>query len=640
MCAIMGILECEGFTERSIIEKMQKVLYHRGPDDSGIETFSLADGDCYLSHCSVAFDRLSIRDLSMQGHQPMFSNDKEVMIAFNGEIYNSEELRPMLLDKNISFRGESDTEVILNLYQQFGIDKTLSLLDGMFAICIADFKNKKMFLCRDRIGEKPLYIYKDQKRFMFASEYKAFYAHPEFKPVLDETAVDEYFLFRYVSGEQTFLKGVSNLTQGSYLEFSGDKITKHVYWTLPEVKKNGKSFEENKEMVRSLIEKSVSRRLISDRPIGLQLSGGVDSSYLCSVVKNKFGQSLNTYSITFANEEFSEEKYIDKVNSQLGLQARKFQFKTEDFIKYWSESTWFFEAPMNHEGTLSLCLLNREASREVTVMLCGDGPDELMGGYIRLFDMDKFEKRMSKLWTKPYWYIIKKRAKAIGCTQCNDLEDVCISKTQWTEFQIYDKLLPDAKRRARGVYDKRRAIMHSLAGKGMRKYMNYEMMTYMQDLLMRTDKISMASSIEIRVPFLMPELMEKVCEIPDDQLIDSTKGLMYGTKKILKSLCSDVFGPDFTYRFKMGLSFPFIDYFSDPVMRKYVEEEIVPRVKKRGIVNFDYFISLWKQVPGWKASGQYNMSDLNAIWCVISFELWAKMYLDQNPADNLMNKMA
>lgn len=265
MCAIMGVLDTHNQIDKNMLETMQRALFHRGPDDAGLEIFSLdPKGNSYISNIGVAFDRLSIRDLSMKGHQPMFFDDNSVMIAFNGEIYNSEELRPLLIEKGYTFKSNSDTEVLLKLYHCFGIDKTLSMLDGMYAICIVDFRSNSIYLIRDKIGEKPLYIYRDDHKLMFASEYKAFYAHTEFKAELDETAMDEYFMFRYTSGEQTFLKGVRNLTPGSYLKINKEGVEHHIYWKLPNIETSNKSYEECKSDFNALLQKSVKRRLISD----------------------------------------------------------------------------------------------------------------------------------------------------------------------------------------------------------------------------------------------------------------------------------------------------------------------------------------------------------------------------------------
>ncbi len=636
----MGVLDTQNRIDPQLLETMQRALYHRGPDDSGFEIFSMdSTNNSYLSNVGIAFDRLSIRDLSIKGHQPMLSDDRSVMIAFNGEIYNSEELRPILLKEGYTFNGNSDTEVLLKLYHCYGIDKTLSMLDGMYAICISDFRKKEIYLIRDRIGEKPLYLFTDERKLLFASEYKAFYAHPDFKAVIDETAMDEYFMFRYISGEQTFLKGVRNLSPGSYLKVSVDGFSHHVYWSLPNSEVSDKSFEECKKDFDKLLQKSISRRLISDRPIGCQLSGGVDSSYLCSVVKNGFDKSLKSYCITFDNKEFSEEPYIDFVNNQLDLQTEKLTFLSKDFIKYWEKSTWFFEAPMNHEGTLALCNLNEIACKEVAVMLCGDGPDECMGGYTRAYDMSLKlgVKPLSKLGLKLKLRDIKEKLrKHIYRIKQQDesyesIDDYYIAQSQWIEKRLFERLRPDSHSSVQNVYAKRKKILSAQSGTGLRKYLNYEMYTFMQDILMRSDKISMAASIELRVPYLMPELLEYIQTIPTKYLVDVNKNPNYGTKVLLKSLCNDAFGKKFTYRSKMGLSFPFIDYFSDKVVRDFIEKEVLPNVKKRKLVNINYVTEIWNDIPKWKQANQYNWRILHMIWCVFSFEIWANMYIDNNP---------
>jgi asparagine synthase (glutamine-hydrolysing) len=373
----------------TILSAMQKALCHRGPDDAGLHTFSFCSKSGF-ENCGVAFDRLSIRDLSMNGHQPMFDNANEVMIAFNGEIYNSEELRPDLLEEGIEFRGHSDTEVILNLYLKHGIDDMLKMLDGMFAICIVDKRYDKVYLIRDRIGEKPLYIYQDDHKILFASEYKAFYAHPEFKPELNDEAVDEYFLFRYPAGTDTFLKGVQNLEPGSYLEITdGFTVNRRIYWTIPADRKNRNSFEENKRIYDELLHKSVKRRMISDVPVGIQLSGGIDSSYLAYLAKQNVKEALHAYCIVFDDAQFSEERYIDYVNEKVDFTLHKINFQSSEFLAWWRKATYFFEAPMNHEGSLALGLLNQGAKKDVTVMLCGDGPDETMGGYGQYYHLSQ-----------------------------------------------------------------------------------------------------------------------------------------------------------------------------------------------------------------------------------------------------------
>ena len=637
MCAIMGVLEKNDKTvEESVLLNMQKCLYHRGPNDQGIYMGAFGSEK---NNLGVGFDRLSIRDLSIAGHQPMFSDDKSVMIAFNGEIYNSEELRELHFDKDFVFNGHSDTEVILNLYIMYGIDKLLELLDGMFAICILDKKINKLYLVRDRIGEKPLYIYNTNDLLLFASEYKAFYAHPSFCPKLNNLAIDEYFLFRYTAGTETFLENVVNLTPGSYIEINENlQITKKTYWTIPGISNNC-TFEENKAKFNKLLEKSVRRRLISDVPVGIQLSGGIDSSYLAYTVSKYIKEPLHTYCIVFKGPAYSEEKYIDYVNDKFNFNLHKYDFSPDDFLTWWKKSIWHFEAPMNHEGTLALGLLNKESKDNVTVMLCGDGPDESMGGYQRMFDiMSLIKDRQSLFKWRFHLKNIKRKVRGLSLMpDTDDYSSYYISLSQWITDDVFYKLRPSSGEKGlEKVYKKRNTMLENEVGSDLRKFLNYEMHTYMQDILMRSDKISMASSIEVRVPYLMPELIEFVTTIPDEQLVDIKIGGNKGTKKLLKSLAEDVFGSDFTYRNKMGLSFPFLKYFSNNHVEQYIENAILPGIKKRNIVDYDYVIYLWNERKKWLKDKQDPWRLLHSLWICFSFELWAQMYIDNNPI-NLVN---
>lgn len=634
MCAIMGILNKDKNVNESILEGMQKALHHRGPNDTGLHICKFGS---VLDNFGVAFNRLSIRDLSMAGHQPMLSPNKDVMIAFNGEIYNSEELRPELINDGVEFNGHSDTEVILHLYLKYGVDNMLNLLDGMFAICILDKRIDKIFLIRDRIGEKPLYIYRADSLLMFASEYKAFYANPDFTPSLNEDAVDEYFLFRYTSHTDTFLKGVCNLEPGSYWIVDNKfNIDKKNYWNIPGNVKKSNSDLQNKKVFEELLEKSVSRRLISDVPVGIQLSGGVDSSYLAYVVNKYVRKPLHTYCIVFNNTQYTEEKYIDFVSNKFDFILHKYDFKPEDLIEWWKKSTWFFEAPMNHEGTLALGLLNSEAKKDVTVMLCGDGPDETMGGYDRMSLMSSIlsDRKSIAKWKFHLSNIKRKLHHLSPIPDLLDYSDFYIAQSQWIETDTFLNLRPSSGIQAiNRVYKKRRTLLNGEEGSGLRKFMNYEMHSYMQDILMRTDKIAMASSIEMRVPYLMPELLEFICSIPDDQLVSKAKTSARGTKVLLKKLSADIYGEDFTYRSKMGLSFPFLMFFTDSEVEELINEIIMPGIEKRGVVNAKYVKELWSKRYFWKERNMDPWRKLHALWTCFSFEIWAQMYIDRNPLE-------
>lgn len=627
MCGIVGFIELNKNADISVIESMERLLKHRGPDDSGTEVMNIACGEKNLMNFALGFVRLSIRDLSITGHQPMRNSDNTIVITFNGEIYNADELKVNLEKKGYKFKGTSDTEVLLCLYENYGIEDTLRMLDGMFAICIADKKKDCVYLIRDRIGEKPLYIYKTDTVLLFSSEYKAFYCHPEFKAQLNEEAIDEYFLFRYVSGGETMLKGVNNLEPGTYLRISSNQITKHEYWCLPNSSHNSKSKEENAKLYNQLFAKGVRRRLISDRKVGLQLSGGVDSSYLASVAIKEVGVPLQSFGITFDEEKFSEEKNMDYVNERLGCIPHKYNFINDRFFKCWKESTWFFEQPMNHEGTLGLLYLNRKAVNEVTVMLCGEGADETLGGYNR-FPVIQYN---IKHWWGKYLLFAYQWIKNKSMPLFIGVDKQAISLTQYINDKTFIRLLNKSKKNIRRIYDKRLSIMNKSGCNGLTRYRNYEIRTYMQDCLMRADKTSMASSLEVRTPYIMPELVEFIATIPDEQLTTpSYKQRGHHSKLILKDLCESVFGHEFTYRKKVGFDFPLLRFFDDNEIVLYVESVLIPGIKKRGILDYCFVKDLWES----RHTSKYSYLEYHeGIWCSLSFEMWCQMYLDHTPME-------
>jgi len=631
MCAIMGILEKVSPIDKTVLQNMQAILHHRGPDDTGLQTFKMTYAHYGIyNYGGVAFDRLSIRDLSQAGHQPMESDDLQVILAMNGEIYNSEELRPLLIKKGINFRGTSDSEVLLHLYMQYGIDEALKMVDGAFALCIVDHTKQKIFLSRDRFGEKPIYYYRKENYFLFASEYKAFYCYPHFKAILNEDAVSEYFLFRYPAGEMTFLKDVYLVKPGTYLEISDKEIMEHAYWTMPAPQENGLSLAENKQKLKDLISKSVSRRLISDRPLGMQLSGGVDSSYVAAIAREQREGEIKSFSITMDDEAISEEKYIDIVNKQMDFVPHKLKADASIFLDNWEKGTWYYEAPMQHEGNVPLLQLDHEAKKDVDILFCGDGADECMGGYPRFPRIMRYRDAKHGL----IWRGIQIKNILKGKRHYCSLDEHFISLSQFLKDNEVESLRPNTyKEDIRKAYAHRKQIMNQChTGRDIHKYLQYEIRTYLLDTLLRGDKISMASSLEMRAPLLMPELIEFLQTVPEKQLVDGSKPFMYNGKILLKSLCADTYGEPFTYRYKVGLGLPMHQIFADRKMRDFVENQLLPGIQRRGIVDYDYVCSVWNQVGEMTTCMD---SRLQVLWTVFSFELWAQMYLDNNPLDSM-----
>lgn len=639
MCGIMGIIEKSREVDVTILNKMQKALRHRGPDDSGFEIFNLKRDDNQMKNIGLAFDRLSIRDLSMAGHQPMFNCNKDILIAFNGEIYNSEELRQSLIDRGYKFKGHSDTEVLLYMYECIGLEETLTQLDGMYGICIVDYRQQCLYLVRDKIGEKPIYLYEVEDLFLFASEYKAFYCHPQFKAELNEDTVDEYFLFNNVAGNDTLLKNVRMLAPGTYMKIDDwGKKNMSTYWKIPQYSPNKLSREENKKKLDNLLRLSVKRRLISDVPVGLQLSGGVDSSYLAFIAKDYLKNTLHTFGIVFKDDiEYNEEKYMDYVNEKFNFISHKYEYDPDRFFKTWLETTFALEYPMNHPGTQGLLFLNKKAKEHVTVMLCGEGADEVLGGYYQIPIAAAMKRRKIKYVSK---LVLKRMASLIfpeykEGVQISHLEqDVCISLRQTMGTRDFNKVRPKGHRAhsISEVYERRRNLFSYFAGKDpVRNHMNYDYISILNDLLIRADKVSMISSMEVRVPFLMPELLEFAATIPTEFLV--RPGLDwdgYRTKWLLKDLAEDVFGHAFVYRQKMGFPVPLTGMMKKSPSKEYIEEVILPGIKKRNVIDYSFIKKKWNEVLNDTQNEERNQG---VLWACFSFEIWAQMYLDGNPSE-------
>lgn len=634
MCSIMGFLEKKAKNaSEEVLRGMMKILLHRGPDDAGLERCSIFGSD--EKNLAIGFNRLSIRDLSPQGHQPMWNYTHNIFITFNGEIYNADDYRNDLIQKDYTFRGHSDTEVILYLYEEYGIDGMLERLDGMFSICITDLRKDTIYLCRDRLGEKPLYIYENSDIIIWASEYKAFYCHPSFHPQLNEEAVTEYFLYRFVAGGETLLKGVKNIAPGTYLELSKDGIQKIVYWDLPGIEDKTISYEQCKKDLQNLMKQSVRRRLVSDVKVGVQLSGGIDSSYVTRIAADVSSHGLDTFGIVLENENFNEKEYMDQVSSLCNTRHHSIPLSKDKFLALWKETTFFFEAPMNHEGSLGLLYLNREARKDVTVLLCGDGADEVLGGYDRFpgyaYQLKNSLVRVASI-LKRYHRWPFELGTLIGSPERHYLRN-----NQFINTSCVRKLYPKAD--IDHAQRKRLDILMKLPGKGIRQYMNYDIVTYMQDILMRSDKCSMASSMELRVPFLMPKLVEYAATIPTEYLApaafhDPVK-ISRNSKKILKEIVSEIFGENFAYREKMGFSIGLMDYLKQDEVIQFIETVLLPGMQARHLLDAAYVEENWHKLL--KSTAQnYEHIDLDVLeicWMSFSFEIWARMYLDQSPID-------
>ena len=321
MCGIAGYFNFDGApADAGILGHMINAQRHRGPDDQGIRLFSLAAGTSIALtngerhprgrfDGGLAFNRLSILDLSALGHQPMVNADETVMIAFNGEIYNAFEYTKELEEAGFRFRSRTDTEVILYLYEHFGLEGTLQRLNGMFAIVIVDLRTREIQIARDHLGIKPFYWTVAGRTLLFASEVKSFLAHPSFRADIDDEYVDEYLAFRYLCGDNSLLKRVKQLRPGHSLRITSDGVSVHRYWQIPDVESKPRlSASEAIAQVDQLLRNSVQSQLLSDVKVGCQLSGGIDSSLVSLFARSHFGADMDTFSIVFDDPQVLRDR--------------------------------------------------------------------------------------------------------------------------------------------------------------------------------------------------------------------------------------------------------------------------------------------------------------------------------------------
>lgn len=624
MCGLTGFHLRDGSmtSDAVTVQSMSLAQSHRGPDDAGHAAINCRSGRIEVLENTGApsfrtsadlffgFRRLSILDLSRNGHQPMASPDSKVLLMLNGEIYNAFDFVPELESKGCRFRGRSDTEVVLNLYREYGLEGMLGRLNGMFSIAIYDSRVGRLFLARDRFGIKPLYILENEQFFAFSSELKSFGYLPGFRFSLDEEGLDEFVTFRH-NREHTLLKDIRQLPPGTVLSYgpsSGDSRS-----TTYETQASAKAIESPEQFAASL-ENAVEAQLISDVPLGCQLSGGVDSSLVSHFAAHRAGADMNTVSIVFADKRFSEEAHIDYVEQTLGVHGHRFELSPEYYIQSLDAATWHLEQPISHPNTIGVMLLSERAREFVTVLLSGEGADELLAGYSRFLAL-----------LHPWGKSLLNQIRGARGSRLQEL--MAYRNPAWRAVTATRVSLASAARRVYPDLDESAAIEPRLdlyratAGSPLERQRRYEMTTYLPDLLLRQDKMSMAASIENRVPYLDNALVNAAFTIDQDQLMGRGPDGPHG-KLILKRICEKVFGRDFTYRKKQGFGIPLRQFMARTSFQSELHGRILPGIEKRGVFTVE---ALRKTARNIEAA---EWADIELLWTMVAFESWAQQFLD------------
>jgi len=588
MCGIAGFVNLDGApADAGVLGAMTDVIRHRGPDDRGALCLSLRGG---IPDTALGFQRLQILDLSVRGHQPMTSAGGCTALLFNGAIYDAFDRKAELARSGYRFRSGTDTEVILALYEYEGLEGMLERLNGMFALVIADTRRGVVHLVRDRLGIKPLYWAQRGTTVLFASEAKAFLAHPAFRPEIDPAEVDELLAFRYVAGDASLLKGVRQVQPGHRLTITPDGVTEARYWSIPDhAEKLCLSREDAVDRLDQLLRRSVRSQLRSDVNVGCQLSGGVDSS-LVTVLAGSQTADLQAFSIVFDEPQFSEEPWILAAAAAAGAASHRFVFDEAAFLDALDAASWHMDQPIGHPNSLALWLLARRSRERATVLLSGEGADELFGGYARF----------SGAHASP---------------------DAFIRASQFHSDTRLSKLRPEAD--LGPALEKRRALFQEGRADHLSNCLRYEMRTHLVDVLMRQDRMMMAHGVENRVPFLDRHVIAFARALPAEHLVGPSAPIAgAGTKIVVKELARRRFDAAFVYRRKSAFNLPLAQYFRSDGFVALMEDRLLPGMASRGLVDVSVVRRWWRRALS-------APSTTEGFWIPVALELWAQQFIDR-----------
>jgi asparagine synthase (glutamine-hydrolysing) len=624
---------------------MIKTLWRRGPDGEG-QWYS-NDKLCWLGH-----KRLAIIDLS-SGDQPMTNEDGTVWTAYNGEIYNYKLLRAELTQRGHTFRTASDTEVLVHGYEEWGCQGLVNRLRGIFAFAIYDTKMGKLFLARDQLGVKPLYWWSDGNTFLFSSEIKALLAHP----LLSERRVSvagvaQFLVTRYVSRPHTMFDSVSRLPEGTYMTIARGQSSTPVpkqYWDVRYGQNRCEaSFEDSVEQLDSLLMETVEMQLMSDVPVGAQLSGGVDSSVvvaLMDMVRRRNGDTapIRTYSVGFDVEGYSELPYAKTVASRYGTEHREIQVGFQDFFEALPLLSWIYDEPVGQPSAVPTYFMCKQAKQEVTVMLTGEGADEQFGGYNK-YVFEHFSKYLLLVPTKAREILLRSFGKVMpfGARRIRSIVEILALETQAERFASWYGALDTAIQRTILHKELRDQVADQFlrttfadvlrecdSGDDIEQFLYCDIHTRLvDDLLVKGDRMSMGASIEARVPFLDHHVVQFAASLPRKYKVSGLR-----TKIILKKLAERYMPREAIYRRKVGFTVPLSSWFVGP-MRDFVRTILLSdRCLSRGYWDPAALTRLVNDHLNGKVDREQGL------WVLLTLEIWHRLFVDDNGSEEAVERV-
>lgn len=607
MCGISGFMCHKSMTDyekNNLISSMTNTLSHRGPDFQDVWVSK-------KNSIAIGHTRLSILDLSKNGNQPMFSNSLQYVISFNGEIYNHVQLRKKYFEGSdyISWKSNSDTETLINLIEKIGIDKTLEQVNGMFAFALYDLKNNKIIICRDKLGEKPLYyaINKNNSFLAFGSELKVFKKIDKYLSLdIRKDSLEDFFKFGNIPSPKTIFNNIYKVEPGNYiqinfndlkLEFSNyndlKKIFKFKKWYNITDYYNNSNIENNKDHfsgLKYLLQKSVEKQKISDVPIGSFLSGGVDSSLISSILQSQTESKIDTFTIGFSEKKYDESFYAKEIASKIGAKNHCIHMSINSLQTIFEKNAHIYDEPFSDSSQIPTILLSEYTKNNVSVVMSGDGGDELFGGYYRHFyssNIYNFNRitpyhfrlfiiKLLNLFPTKFYSILENLhilpIDDIG-TKIIKLEKLILNSNSFRSF--YNNLITDKSFNnnlfSNSLSDNYDKISSSNYERKLisDQFMHWDISEYLpNDILHKVDRATMSTGLEARLPMLDEDLIEYSFSIPKKLLINRSNG-----KIILKKILSEYIPSTLINRPKKGFGIPINEWIKGPLF-KWVDLKI------------------------------------------------------------------
>ena len=632
MCGIAGILEFGRDTRANpaALREMCRAITHRGPDDEGFYT----DGAV-----GIGMRRLSIVDVA-GGHQPISNEDGTLWIVFNGEIYNHLALREQLIARGHRYSTHSDTETIIHLFEEYGAD-CVQHLRGMFAFAIWNRNTKTLFIARDRLGIKPLYYKLSPERLLFGSEIKAVFAHGGVRPEFNRAALPEYLAFGYLSAEESCYNGILKLLPGHTMTVAPDGTANiRQYWDL-DASTTHESRDENHyvQTYRELLEGAVQSHLMSDVPLGVFLSGGVDSSAVAALMTKLRRESVETFSVGYTEQTYSELPFARTVSDHIHSRHHEVFVSEDDFFGSLPHLIWHEDEPIVWPSSVSLYFVARLARERVTVVLTGEGADETLAGYTRYAftlknaAMDRAYRSMVPSFARRGLRHTIATSSLLSATLRRKLEHTFLAKdgNSWASFYFDNFFSAFGAAEQNGLltadfaqeaapstaYNNVLAYWEHSSGEMLQRLLYTDIKTYLVELLMKQDNMSMAASIESRVPFLDHVLVEFATRIPREAQIQGLAG-----KGVLKKAVQDLLPHSILYRPKLGFPTPWSGWLAGPRLETIRAMLLEPRSLNRGYFRREAIEKLFDEHRA------KHRDNYDRIWRLLNLELWHRVCLE------------